>query len=207
MISINRRGFTLIEAVVAMLITALMILVGSDLLINGNRLANTISEQTDAITTARVALDPVGKIVRELRSGENGEYPIIVAEADSFIFYSDVDSDALTEQVEYTVVGTELRQRLIEPSGDPATYDPAATVETVIANGIVNTSLTAEPIFRYYTSDYPTDTTNNPLPTPADVTAITLVAIHLDININPNQLPETSAVETFIQLRNLKTNL
>lgn len=204
---VRLSGFSLVEVIVTLAITALIIGVGSSLIINSTRIVNYVDEQIDAVTAARTALDPLGKIIREISNGDNGEYPIITAEDTNFIFYSDIDNDAYTEQIEYLVVDDELLQRITEPSGNPLVYNTATAVEKVIMRGVVNTSLTNNPVFRYYNSDYPTDTTTNPLATPADVTDITLVEIHLDINVNPAQLPETSSVQTFIQLRNLKSNL
>lgn len=200
-------GFTIVEVIVTLAITALIIGIGAELVINSTVLVNYIDEQANAVTAARVALNPLAKTVRELSNGDNGEYSIITAEDTDFTFYSDVDSGNYTEQVEYFITGDELHQRITEPSGNPLTYNTANGVETVIMRGVVNTTLTLNPVFRYYNEDYPTDTTTNPLTTPADVTEITLVAIRLDINIDPNHVPNTSTVETYVQLRNLKINL
>ena len=58
-------------------------------------------------------------------------------------------------------------------------------------------------MFSYYNKDYPADTENNPVSTPADVSEIRLIKIFLKINIDPNRAPDNIQQETFVELRNL----
>ncbi len=72
---------------------------------------------------------------------------------------------------------------------------------TTVTNYVVNES--DNPIFYYYNDDYPGDTTNNPLSTPASVGNIQMVRVKLLININPVHAPDNVNIESFVDLRNL----
>jgi len=83
----------------------------------------------------------------------------------------------------------------------PKTYPSGDQEVTVIAGHIVNA--TNEPIFYYYNRDYPGDVVNNPLDTPAAVSDVRLLKIHLKINIDPNRAPDNVEMQSFVELRNL----
>lgn len=203
----NRIGFTLVELVIALGIMTIVITIVSELLIEGVRIQDFLSQQTDATSAARKSFAVMTKQIREIADGDNGEYAIVEATASSFIFYSDIDADDATEQIQYFIDITDLKRIIIEPIGEPAVYLPENGVETVIAQHIVNDTYSNTPLFVYYNGDYPGDIINNPLVDPVDITEVALVKIQLDINVNPNRIPDTTQLQTFIQIRNLKTNL
>ena len=203
----NRKGLSLIELMVALGITVVIVSLVSAYLIEGVRFQDFLSEQTSAIDSARRSYTEITKYVREIADGDNGEYAIVEAESSSFTFYSDIDADEATEQVQYYIDGTNLKRIVIEPIGQPATYLPGNAVEKIISSYVINDAVTGNPVFTYYNSDYPSDVINNPLVDPVDITEVSLVKIQLDVNVNPNKIPNTSTIETFVQIRNLKSNL
>lgn len=203
----NHKGLTLVELVVGMSITVIIIVIVSELLIEGVRVQDYLSQQADATASARKAFSVMAKQIREIADGDNGEFAISEATVSSFEFYSDIDADNATEQVSYFISGTDLKRSVIQPIGEPAEYLPENATESVIAQYIVNVTYTGRPLFVYYNGDYPSDVINNPLADPIDVTEIALVKIQLDVNVNPNRIPDTSLLETYVQIRNLKTNL
>jgi hypothetical protein len=91
---------------------------------------------------------------------------------------------------------------ITEPTNSlPRTY-PAGDQQTqTIAENIINTPGT--PIFYFYNRDYPGDTVNNPVDTPAAVGDIRLVKVYLEINVDPNRAPDHIKMESFVELRNL----
>jgi hypothetical protein len=72
-----------------------------------------------------------------------------------------------------------------------------------MANFIVNEN--NNPVFFYYNKNYPGDTVNNPLATPIGVGDVRLIRVHLLVNIDPVHAPNNINIESFADLRNLKT--
>ena len=194
-------GFSIIEMVLTTAITAIVFIIVSDLVINGMNTQRYISEQNDAIVESRKALEVMSSELREAVSADTGGYAIESAAPQEIIFYSDVDSDTYTEKVRYFLDGTQLQRGTTEPTGDPLEYlssnEKIETLSQYIQNG-------TDPIFYFYNSEYPADTTNNPLTQPVNPTNVTMVEIHVQTNVDPNRIPDTRELDTFIQLRNLK---
>lgn len=96
-----RRGFTLIETLVAIFIFALAIGAISGLILTVYRTQNYTWQQSIAIDEARQGIETMVKEIREARSGEDGSYPIEKAEDKEFIFFADIDNDGKAERVRY----------------------------------------------------------------------------------------------------------
>lgn len=203
----ERPGLSLVEAVVATAITTGLLVMIFSFIIEGTRVEDFISDQSAAVASAESATSRMTSIMRELTDGDDGAYSIVEATPTTFAFYTDLDTDEEAELVRYYLDDTNLIESITEPSGDPVEYDTSAAELDILSNYIVNQTEYSNEIFTYYNSDYPANATNNPLTEPIDVTEITLVEISFDVNVNPNRIPDTDTVSTFIQLRNLKTNL
>jgi hypothetical protein len=160
-------------------------------------------EQSDAIGYARKSIDIMVKEIRKASPAENGSYPIDYASDQSLIFYSDIDADGLFERVRYFLDGTELKKGVIKPTGFPAQYiafENISTIAKYVRNG-------PTPTFYYYNSGYPTDTTHNPLSTPAAVNQVRLIRIFIKINVDITKAPVDYILISNAQIRNLKDNL
>ena len=148
-----------------------------------------------------------GKIVSQLRSvrqADNGDYPIESADDFDFKAYLDIDKDGVTERVHYFLdQGTDqLKVGVTDPvAGTPVSYPAADDTVSIMANYVVNES--TDPVFYYYNQNYPGDTVNNPIATPAAIDQIRLVRVHLYVNINPVHAPDNINIESFADLRNL----
>ncbi len=169
--------------------------------IESNRLAVFLTEQSEAVATADKISNQITKQLRETTDGDDGSYALAEATTGALAFYSDINADAMTEYVKYELVGNDLSRTIIEPSGAPAQYLASSAQSTIVANYIVNTTFTGNPLFSYY------DTDNIQLAEPVDLAATTLVRIRLDVNVNPKNIPDTHTISTYVQLRNLNDNL
>lgn len=150
------------------------------------------------------SIGDIAKYVRKSRQSDAGAYPIVSADDNEFIFYSDYDNDGDTERLHiyFTDSTGTLFMGVRNPSGTfPVTYASGDEETFTVAEHIVNT--TSDPVFLYYNKDYPGDMLNNPVDTSADVSEIRLVKIFLKINIDPNNAPENIQQETFVEMRNL----
>jgi hypothetical protein len=119
------------------------------------------------------------------------------------IFYTNVDDDFEMEKVRYFLEGNELKRGVLNSSGDPPEYSGEEQVNLVIAY-VQNQG---NPIFYYYNGDWPADTANNPLPSPARLIDTKLMRVVLTINPRPSRPESQFTIESFAQIRNLKTNL
>ncbi len=198
---IRHHGFTLVEAVITISIGTLLVMGIITFMIETGRLQSFISEQSDAIETADEATTVMTKALRETTDGADGSYAVVTAEANTLIFFSDIDADANAEQVTYSLSDTTITQTIIEPTSAPAQYLSANGTTKTVATGIVNGTYTGNAIFSYY------DLNNAILAEPITLSEVKLVKIHLDVNVDPNRVPDTHTIETYVQLRNLNDNL
>jgi hypothetical protein len=158
--------------------------------------------QQQAVEDARLQLKRISKAIREARPSDTGAYPLVAMDPQRIIFYADVDADPDTEMIRYELQGNDLIRGVTKPVGSPPVYDPDNNEQaTVVARSIRNGT---EPIFTYYTGDYPADQT--PL-SPVDLTEVKYIQFYLVVDVNPEVEPGPLEVRSQVQLRNLKTNL
>jgi prepilin-type N-terminal cleavage/methylation domain-containing protein len=195
------RGFTLTEMTVVLAISSILLVALMRFFSSGYPLSRVVFEQASATETARVQLRRLVRTLREARESDTGAYPLVVAEEQRLIFYADVDDDEVTERIRYELSGSDLERGIIEPGGDPLAYQSSDEETSVVAAGIRNGG---QPVFIYYSGDYPADTTEL---TPADLTEVKYVAFRLLVDTNPTADPPPIEIASHVHLRNLKTNL
>lgn len=197
----SSAGLTTIEIIISVALSTILIAALLRFMVVGYPLSRVTYEQNRSTETARVQLKRLSKALRELRSGDNGAYPLDEASPQKIVFYSNVDQDAATERVRYQLNGTNLERGITEPSGSPLTYNTATEVVTIVARAVRNGT---SPIFTYYNGNYPADTTAL---NPTDLTEVKYIQFNLTIDIDTAVDPEAVVVRSQVQLRNLKTNL
>lgn len=200
----NVLGYTLLEIIFAISIFVLATTIVTTYIISGYKTNRFANEQNDAIEHAQRGIETMVKEVREASPAENGDYPLAEADTQSFAFYSDIDLDQETEKVRYFLDDSNLKKGVIEPTGFPATYPSENENVTILSQYVRNDT---NPIFYYYNEDWPSDTVNNPLSTPASPNEVKLIRLYLEININPAIAPAPFILESYVQVRNLKDNL
>ncbi len=196
--TLHDNGFTLIEMIITLAILVIMtgVIVTFFIFLYHEQAADII--RIRRINIASHAIKIMSSEIRKMSRAEDGSYTIESASGQTLIFYSDVDNDGLTEKIEYSLSGTNLERKIIEPTGDPYEYTSAETV-TVTARDIRNGT---DPIFKYYDESYTGSEAS--LGDPVNVTAIKLIEISLDINSDNNYLTQPFHIETKIHPRNLK---
>ena len=199
-----QNGFTLLELTITIGIFIIIVFAWNDFALQSYRSAAFGQGQLEAIRQAQKGIETMAKELRELSLAESGSYPLELANDQEIIFYSDIDQDIYVERVRYFMDGTNLKKGVVEPSGNPFTYDLNNEIVSIVSTNVRNDTL---PIFIYYNGDYPADTINNPLPSPARLVDTKLLHVFLRINIDPLRAPNDFDLETDVQLRNLKTNL
>lgn len=198
----NNRGFSYVEALVAVAITAVVAVVAGQFQANVLNYNRMFSQFLQAADDLRGIMRPMAGEIRAARVAENGAYPIETATDTEFTFYSDYDTDGQTERMRYFLDGTDFKRGIIEPVGSPAVYDSGTESITTIATGI---DISAGYIFQYYDENY--DGSTDPLTQPVSIEDVRLIDIALTIDTDPLKLPEPITISTQVSIRNLKSNL
>ncbi|MDD5396975.1 MAG: prepilin-type N-terminal cleavage/methylation domain-containing protein [Candidatus Moranbacteria bacterium] len=198
---VNKQGFTLVETLVA--IAIFVIGIQATVMLASKTIQNKsyAMEMGKSSFVVSRSIGDLTQYIRRARQSDAGSYPIVSADKNDFVFYSDYNKDDKTERLHVYLTGGKVYMKVCVPSETfPKTYTTCAETTRLLADHIVNT--TSDPLFSYYNKDYPGGA-NNPVATPADVSEIRLVKIFLKININPNRAPDNIQQETFVELRNL----
>jgi prepilin-type N-terminal cleavage/methylation domain-containing protein len=199
------RAFSLPELLVALFIVAVIMQGFTTLFLRSWETNKTILRTGLASSLAQQASNRVIVDLRGVQQSASGSFPVAEANSFSLTVYLDTNNDGAVERVHYYLddASNELRQGITEPNAGtlPVTYPTGDTTTKVLAKYVVNT--TSEPIFYYYNSNYPGDTVNNPLSTPASTGAIQLIRVRLLVNIDPTHSTRSISMESFVDLRNL----
>jgi hypothetical protein len=196
------KGLTLLEMLIAIAILIIGMM-GFTMLFTRSWQHNSYTlEMGQASMVASQGVNQLVRYLREVRQGDDGSYPVVSADDNSITAFSDYDRDGKTERLHFYKNGTNLMMGIREPSaGFPVTYSSGDAETRVFIPNVVNDAST--PIFAYYDANYPEDSVNNPIPTPATVPNIRLIRITLHINIDPNRPPDNVQIQSFAEIRNL----
>ena len=200
----TKRGFSLIEFLFAIVIATIVGFVVTTFAKNMISLGSSAQSSMTAILESRKILSTM---VRELRStapSALGAYPIESVATSSIVFFTDVNSDAISDRVRYFIdtATRSVKRGVILATGEPPGYtvvEELSTLVTDISNG------TSTPLFEYYTGGYAG--TSTPLVLPTDISTIRLVKVTIKVERDPNRGPELMTLSSQASLRNLKDNL
>ena len=200
--SMNKKGFTLLELLVALGIFLLLIVPISAILINGFKYNSVIWDQLEAQNDGRRAIREVADVLRKAENSSLGGFPIVSAGNNDLTVYANVDNDSYREKVRFWLDGTILKKNIIKPSGNPLSYSGTGTT-TELSHYVVNIAKNF-PLFSYYDTNY--TGVESSLSVPLSVTAIRVIKIDLELEKNPDKTPVPLRVENMVQVRNLKSN-
>ncbi len=190
-----KKGMSLVEMIIAIAIFTIGIEGFSLLFIKTWKQNSFILEKGTASVAASRGVQETVNIIRKARQSDNGAYPIISADNNDLVIYSDIDKDGVTEKIHYYLSEGMLKAGITDPAGIPPSYPSGDQATNTIANYIVNTST---PIFSYY------DINNSLLTTPANANEIRMIKINLEVNANPAHFPNNVNFQSFATLRNLR---
>ncbi len=197
--TLRAAGFTLIETVAVIAITALVFAAVSWAIVSFYRANGYIIHQAYAVDSARKGIEVMTREIREAAYSDTGAYPIVSAGDTEFIFYSDINRDSSIERVRYFLDGSNFKRGVIEASGEPLVYNPANESVSILSEYVRNTP--SQPVFTFY------DSSGKEIANPINVADITLVGTRLVVNAVEGRAPEEFTLRSTAQIRNLKTNL
>jgi putative endonuclease len=197
-------GFTLIEILVAIVVASIIGagILGLQYILGQNQLV--VWRNYLSVDEANTSVTTLVREIRTARVSENGAYLLERAEDQQIIFYSDIDFDGETEKVRYFLNGTQFIKEVIEPTGEPSTYPEANKKVKVLTDNVRNGET---PIFYYYNGDWPEDSANNPLTTPANTSDTKLIRVFLRLNTKDAEPEKDYVLESYTQIRMSKENL
>ncbi len=200
---LGSSGFTLVEILVAQ--TLLVILISFVYYFWQNTLSTTQSSIVSTQNTQSLSgyLRIITDHIREARDGEDGSYPLFLADDQEIGIFSDIDNDGSTERVRYFLDGTQLKRGVVESSGDPPLYNLGNETVTVIGDTVTNGIV---PVFTYYNRDWPGDTTNNPLDPGERLLYTRYITMSLQVGEVSDTGPDPVMLETAVLMRNFKDN-
>lgn len=201
---INKKysGMSLVEMMIAISIFTMSI-AGFSLLFLRSWSVNSYSiEMGQSSFAASQGINRAVGYLRKIRQGDNGAYAIQSAEDNELVVFSDYNKNGTTERLRFYLENGQLKMGIASPTGGiPKTYPNNDESILILAENVVNA--VNEPVFYYYNENYPGDTENNPLSIPIDASVVKLVKIFLKINIDPNRVPNSIEMQSFVEMRNL----
>jgi prepilin-type N-terminal cleavage/methylation domain-containing protein len=196
----SANGFTIIETLAVISIFAIiMVAIVSSVQYFYRSNTNAV-EQAFAINSARKGIEFMVRDIREAIYSDEGSYPVISINPNTFYFYSDIDRDNSIERVRYFAEGTDIKKGVTDSTGDPPLYVDANENVSVISDSVRNLSQ-GIPVFTYF------DSQGSEITDIASTTDVVFVKVNLIVNINPNRLPNEFTLRSSATLRNLKISL
>lgn len=191
-----RKGLSIVEMLVTIAMFSIIMIALVNSILYFYR-ANTSSiEQSFQLESARRGIELLVRDVREASYGDNGAFPLATIASTTIVFYSDTDRDTDTEQITYTLSGTNLIRTVVEPSGVPPQYSGAGTASYV--STYVRNIEEGRAAFRYYNA------LGNEVTDPSDIVEVVSVDVVLVVNILPQRAPEEFTLKSSATLRNLR---
>jgi type II secretory pathway pseudopilin PulG len=196
------KGFTLIEILIGMAIAISVIGLIVVLQVHLSKDQLFLLKKHLANQGANDSIMQLKKELRNVQTGENGDFPLFNAQNYEIGFFSDINDDGRSDKLRYFLDQNSLKKGIIHPD-ENNNYPVENENIKVITDNIKNIE---EPIFTYYNADWPTDQKNNPLPSPALLDEVKLIEVYL--RVNTEDTPETDYVSKIsVQPRILKDNL
>jgi type II secretory pathway pseudopilin PulG len=201
MIPSNKKtGFTLLETIVYIAISAIVLLAITDAIISFYQSNRYTLEQMSQLDSARKGVSALVTGIREATYSDLGSYPIEAVATSSITFYADIDNDGVIERVRYFLSGGNFQKGIIVPSGIPLSYVPGTEVVTTLAEYIRNAEQSVD-MFIYY------DTNGALMSAPITLIDIRYIKITLVVNVNPATMPNEFTLHSSATIRNIKSNL
>lgn len=198
--SLRNRGITLVEVLVSVTIMTMIGIVVSKFQVDTFAFNRKFNSSLTTVDRAQRLLRPMTAEIRSSSPSGLGAFPVATADATTFAFYSDIDSDGLKELVQYYLVGTTLYKDVTKQTGTtPPQYNSANKVTTAFIEGVQN-GTDGTPLFQYFSKDYTGGATGEIVSSDNRTEDIRLVRI--SIHLQSDTTPFT--ISSDVSIRNLK---
>lgn len=188
-----KKGFTLIEMVVAIVLVGFLSTLIGTLISRGNSTYRLGLKRIDYNESADKVVSDFEKITR-------GATAILAANNSNltFLSYLKGDQNPAPSKISYYITENTLFRSVILPTSDEnGGFDYLESEKQIVKLG---DGLVGQEIFKYY------DESMRELTLPLQVDVIRMIRMSIGIDFDINSPPETAYQQTVVQLRNLKTN-
>jgi prepilin-type N-terminal cleavage/methylation domain-containing protein len=197
-------GFTLVEILVVVSIGTAIGLGALSFLRDSTVFTSIFQQQLTTVDEGRKILRPLVGEVRSATAAHTGAYPLEIVQEETFVFYSDINSDDIIERVRYFIDDNTLKKGVIVPSGSPLVYEEADEVISWVMTGVRNSDH-SQPVFEYFDTYY--TGVEGSLVQPVVSSHVRLVKMTLVIDHDPGRYPDPVTLTTQMTMRNIKDNL
>jgi type II secretory pathway pseudopilin PulG len=197
------KGTTLVEILFALGIFSLLVGAASWFLSTTLRTNKVLWADLAAQSDGRRVMEKIVEEVRRTEQSNIGAYPIESATTNTLIFFANIDTDTDRERVRYSLTSSTILRGVTNPTGSPSVYVTSSEQVVILGQNIVNIAQNV-PLFSYYGEDY--TGVEPPLTNPVSSTQVHAIRVQVEIEDNPLASPILFHGQTFVQLRNLKTN-
>lgn len=201
--NIKSRGFTLVEAIVAMSVFAVLIFIVVSISTSFLQDPKQQLISMDNIDQARIISSVFVNELRNATTGSDGSFPIYNPGPSQIIFYSKFGGGSAVNRIRYYVSENTLYKGVVTPTGNPLTYNLSSEVVKPLLVGLANGET---PAFYYYDGDY--DGSSSPLAQPVNINQVRFIKINLMAPKQTTQQDTSSFLVTAgATIRALKDNL
>jgi len=203
-ILLNKKGFTLLEIIVAMGLFSIVIF-GIFALFEASSKANkNVWESSNVQNEASKAVQTFVDELRAANYSTVGGFPIASATSTEIVFYANIDSDILMERIRYFVQEDIFKKGVTKPTGTLLySYSSSTEQVTELAH---NLKTPLETIFTYYGETYNDADDFSVLNYPIILPDVRMVGITLQLKQNSTLNAPVFEVQTKVLVRNLKAN-
>jgi type II secretory pathway pseudopilin PulG len=195
-----RAGFTLIEILFFIGISSAVLVVAAFFVNNVLSFRPYLENRLTAEGEAGFAIEEFVSHVRAMSQSNVGDYPIVLAEDDTFTFFTDFDKDGIYERLRYYAENGTLKRATLEPLGNPLVYDPANETVRELVHDLTNTA-----IFSYYNSSFAG--TSSPMTFPVTIADVRMIKMTLSTDVPDEGSDEPFVLSGWATARNLRSNL
>jgi Tfp pilus assembly protein PilW len=202
----KKRGVTMIEILVSIFITTLIIGAVTGFF---KQILTTSKQKVQFLNDADQARYIISRFTSEIRSaayGNDGAFPLNQAGDTQIVFYSTLGGNSTTtvKRIRYYVASTTLYKGIVNPTGNPLTYNLASEKVTPLEKNLASSTSNK---FRYYDGNFDGSTTTQPFGQPVNVNLVKFVQMNLLLTKQNDKATTTYSIYGGGTIRNLKNNL
>lgn len=196
----SKKGFTLVETMVVVVIYALVVYAVFQSILMFYKFNAYAIAQSYQVDTAKRGMQIMVRDIREMTFADNGKFPLALKGAHKIGFYSDIDRDNSVEYIEYELSTTTiLKKRIYGATGNPPVYSTTPESTEILSQYVQNLNQ-ATSTFYYY------DKNGVLANASTSVTDIVYIGAQIIVNVDPLRDPGQFMLKSSAALRNLKEN-
>lgn len=191
-----KKGMSLIEMIVAIAIFTIGLGIFTLLFVRSWEMYTFSFSTGQSQVMASQGVQRLVDIIRNAQQADNGAFPLVVAQEEEIVLYTNIDTDNSIERVRiffsHNKIFLEIRNA---STGTPPQYSDGYETSQEIVRDIIQDD--ERVLFSYY------DEFNTRLTGTFPINDVKMVKIDIMVDDNIEKLPEGIAIESYASIRNL----